>query len=80
MKSGRTRCFHEDDGGFSTVGMVLALLISLALIFTSAQVYRIQSYSADIQNVADASVLAAENQVASFYVVGQVCDAVLAAL
>ncbi len=80
MKSGRTRCFHEDDGGFSTVGMVLALLISLALIFTSAQVYRIQSYSADIQNVADASVLAAENQVASFYVVGQVCDAAVLTL
>ncbi|WP_283169752.1 molybdenum cofactor biosynthesis enzyme [Curtanaerobium respiraculi] len=72
----RVRAFHEDDGGFTTVGMVLALLISLSLLFSAAQVHKIQSHSADVQNVADASVLAADNQVASFYVVAQTCDAV----
>lgn len=73
----RKRPFFEDDGGFSTVGMVLAMLLTLALIFTSAQVGRVQSASADIQNVADAAALAAENQVASFYIVANICDAVV---
>lgn len=68
--------FHCDDGGFSTVGMVLALLIALTLIFSSAQVYKIHSISADIQNVADVGALAAENQVAAYYTVAQACDAV----
>lgn len=74
------RPFFEDDGGFSTVGMVLAMLIALSLLFTTAQVYRIQSSSAEIQNVADASALAAENVVAEFYVVAAVCDAVVLSL
>lgn len=74
------RPFHEDDGGFSTVGMVLAMLITLSLVFTSAQVGRVQSESANIQNVADAAALAAENQVASFYIVANVCDAVVLSL
>ena len=73
----RPRAFHEADGGFSTVGMVLAMLVTLSLVFSSAQVYRIQSAAADVQNVADAAALAAENQVASFYVVAQTCDAII---
>lgn len=71
------RAFHEADGGFSTVGMVLALLITLSLVFSSAQVYRVQSAAADVQNVADAAALAAQNQVASFYIVAQTCDAII---
>lgn len=74
------RAFHEDDGGFTTVGMVLALLVSLALLFSAAKVYKINSVAADVQNVADAAALAAENQVASFYIVAQVCDAVVLSL
>ena len=72
----RIRAFHSDDGGFSTVGMALALLLTLSLLFASAQVYRIQSACAQVQNVADAAALAAENQVASFYVVAQASDSV----
>lgn len=74
------RAFHEEDGGFTTVGMVLALLVSLALLFSAAKVYKINSVAADVQNVADAAALAAENQVASFYIVAQVCDAVVLSL
>lgn len=74
------RAFHEDDGGFTTVGMVLALLVSLALLFSAAKVYKINSVAADVQNVADAAALAAENQVASFYIAAQVCDAVVLSL
>lgn len=76
----RARPFFEDDGGFTTVGMVLALLITLSLVFSAARIYRIESACADVQNVADAAALAAENQVASFYIVAQVCDAVVLSL
>ena len=65
---------HEEKG-FSTVGVALALLITLALIFTAAQVYEIESVSADIQEVADVAALAAENVVGEYYIVGLVCDA-----
>ncbi|MEG1513009.1 MAG: molybdenum cofactor biosynthesis enzyme [Raoultibacter sp.] len=60
--------------------MVLALLITLSLLFTSAQVYRIESACSDIQNVADAAALAAENPVAEFFIVARVCDAVVLSL
>lgn len=72
-----SRAFFCDDGGFSTVGMVLAMLITLALLFSTAQVYKIYSISADIQNISDVAALAAENQVASFYTTAQACDAVI---
>lgn len=68
------------DDGFSTVGMVLALLITLSLIFSSAQVYQVNSASATIQNIADAAALAAENEVAEFYIVAQLCDALILSL
>lgn len=72
----RLRLF-ADDRGFTTVGMALALLIALALIFSAAQVYQVNSASAEIQEVADAAALAAENQVAQFYILAQLCDAIL---
>lgn len=68
--------FHNEEG-FSTVGMVVALLVVLSLMFSAAQVYQINSTSADIQNVADMAALAAENEVAEYYLVAQVCDAVV---
>lgn len=70
------RGFIADDGGFTTVGMVLALLITISLLFTTAQVYRVQTASASVQNVADSVALAAEGPVAEFYVVVRVCDAI----
>lgn len=76
----RTRPFFEDDGGFSTVGMVLALLISVSLVIGATQVYKVRSVAADVQNVADACALAAEKQVASFYIVAQVCDSAILSL
>ena len=69
-----------DEEGFTTTSMVLSLLITLALLFTSAQVYRIQSASAEVQDVADAVALAAENQVAEFMLVARFCDAVILSL
>lgn len=74
------RLFHCRDGGFSTVGMVVALLVTLSLTMSAAQVYRVYSLSCDVRNVADVTALAAENQVASSYVVAQVCDAIIFSL
>lgn len=67
----------RDNGGFSTVGMVFALLITLSLIFTAAQVLEIESASSHVQNVADVAALAAENEVAEFYIAARLCDAVV---
>ncbi|MEG1097784.1 MAG: hypothetical protein RSD80_03020, partial [Raoultibacter sp.] len=75
-----TRDIFHNEEGFSTLGMVLALLVTLSLIFTTAQVQRIESASAGIQNVADAAALAAENPVAEFFIIARVCDAVVLSL
>lgn len=64
------------DEGFSTVGVVLALLITLSLIFSAAQVYELNTTSAEVQEVADAAALAAENTVGEFYIVVTICDAI----
>ena len=70
----------RDEDGFTTTSMVLSLLVTLALVFTSAQVYRINSAAAEVQDVADAAALAAENQVAEFMIVARFCDAVVLSL
>lgn len=70
----------SEEEGFSTVGVALALLISLALIFSAARVYEINSVSADIQEVADAAALAAENVVGEYCVVATLCDAIVLSL
>lgn len=66
-----------DDRGFTTVGIAVALLVSIALVLSSTQVYKINSASAEIQEVADAAALAAQNEVAEFVVVVRVCDALV---
>lgn len=70
----------RDEDGLTTVGIVLSLLITLSLVFTAAQVYRVNSASADVQSVADAAALAAENEVAEFMIVVRACDAVVLSL
>lgn len=73
--NGRSSLFWDDEG-FSTAGMVLALLITLSLLFTAARVYEINTLSSEIQEAADAAALAAENVVAEYMVVAMVCDGV----
>ena len=67
----------RSEEGFSTVGMVFALLITLSLIFTAGQVLEIESTGAHVQNVADVAALAAENEIAEFLIVARLCDAVV---
>ena len=69
--------FVEKDGGFTSVGVVIALTLTLALLFTTAQVYWTNSTAGDIQFAADAGALAAENVVAEYYVVARIADAVV---
>lgn len=71
------RSIFWDNEGFSTLGVVLALLISLSLLFSAARIYEINTQSAAIQEVADAAALSAENVIAQYYTVAYVCDALL---
>ena len=70
----------RDEEGMTTVGMVLALLVALSLVFSSAQVYRVNAAASEVQGVADAAVLAAQNEVAEFMIVVRTCDAVVLSL
>lgn len=72
--------FLKDEEGSTTLSMVISLLVALALIFTSAQVYRINTIAAEVQDVADVAALAAENQVAEFMIAVQFCDAIILSL
>lgn len=66
-----------DERGFTSVGMAVALLLTLALLFSTAQVYRLNSASAEIQEVADVAALAAESEVADFIWAARKADAVV---
>lgn len=70
----------RDERGFTTTSMVLSMLVTLALVFTAGQVYRVGSASAEVQDVADAAALAAEGQVAEFMIVARYCDAIVLSL
>ena len=70
----------RDEQGFTTVSMVLSLLIALSLVFSSAQVYRINAASSQVQDAADAAALAAGNQVSDFVLSVRLCDAVVLSL
>ena len=70
----------RDENGFTSTSMAISLLISLSLVFTAAQVYRINSASAEVQEIADAAALSAQTQVAEFMVVARFCDAVVLSL
>lgn len=70
----------RDESGLTTTGMVLSLLLTLALVFSSAQVYRVNSVSSRVQSVADAAALAAGNVVAEFMIAVRLCDAVALSL
>jgi hypothetical protein len=69
------RMSFRDEQGVTTVGMAVSMMVSLALLFSGAQLYRVQSASAEIQDVADVCALAAENDVAEFMVAANTCDA-----
>ena len=75
-----SRFAFRDEEGMTTMSVVLSLLLTLSLIFSTAQVYRVNSISSRVQSVADAAALAAENVVAEFMIVVRLCDAVVLSL
>ncbi|MDR3136874.1 MAG: hypothetical protein LBU07_05645 [Coriobacteriales bacterium] len=77
LKHQRYNAFIASDGGFTSIGVVIALLLVVTLLFSAVQVRWIQSQSADIQFVADAGALAAGNVVGEYTVLVRVADAVV---
>lgn len=77
---GMKRDLFRDEEGFTSVGVVLALLITLSLVFSAGQVYRLNAAASKVQNVADTAALAAQNVVAEFMIVVKVCDAAVLSL
>ena len=69
--------FIAEDGGFTSVGVVVALLLVVTLLFATAQIRWMSSTSADIQFVADSGALAAQNVVAEYEVIAKIADAVI---
>lgn len=72
--------FIDDEGGYTTVAVACALLGSLALVFALAQGIWTTSRNADIQAVADASALSAEQTTKAFTTCAQVVDATVLSL
>ena len=73
----RTRDLFRDEMGLTTVSMAVSIFLALALIFSAGQLYRVSSASADIQEVADASAMAAQIEVSRYMSIANGCDAVL---
>lgn len=67
--------FIDDEGGYTTVAMAVALLVSLALVFSAASAQWLTSRSAQVQEVADAAAMAGENSVAAYTTIAQTLDA-----
>lgn len=67
--------FLDDEGGYTTIALVVAMLVSVTLVFGTAAAAWSQARAADVQQVADAAALAGENAVAGFTTVAQVSDA-----
>lgn len=67
--------FRDDEGGYTSVSVALALLLSLALVFSAVGAGWVLSRSADVQEVADAAALAGSNVVGAYSTIAQVCDA-----
>ena len=73
----RDGVFVRHEGGFTTVGVAVALLLVFSLLSVSLHAYWTGSRSGNIQYIADAGALAADEAVAQFVTAGQVVDAVL---
>lgn len=67
--------FAKDEGGYTTVAVALALLVSLSLVFAAASAQWLGSRSAEIQEVADAAALSGQNCVAAYATIAQTLDA-----
>ena len=67
--------FIDDEGGYTTVAVAVALLMSIALTLGVAASQWSHARAADVQEVADAAAMSGENCVAAFSTIAQVLDA-----
>ena len=67
--------FLRDDGGYTTVAVAVALLVSFTLVFSAASSEWALARAAEVQYVADAAAMAGDNCVAGFSTIVQVVDA-----
>lgn len=51
----KDKSIFRDEEGSTTAGMAVALLVTLSLLFSAAQVYRIHAAGAEVQEMADAA-------------------------
>lgn len=72
--------FFRSNTGMSSFGMLLSILVSLGLVMSGLQVYKISSYASSIQYVSDASALSAQGRVADFYSALRLADTVIFSL
>lgn len=75
MGMSKHQSFTRREGGFTTPAAAIALLVVCALVFTCARGISVGAQSGQIQYVADAGALAADNVVAEFVTAAQVVDA-----
>lgn len=76
----RSMPFIRREGGFTTPAVAVALLLVCALVFVCTRTVSVGSRAGQIQYVADAGALAADNVIAEFVTAGQVVDAALLSL
>lgn len=69
--------FLDGEGGYTTVAMALALLLSITLVLFAGRVQWGLSRAAEVQEVADACSMAGSNVVARYATCAQVCDALI---
>ncbi len=72
--------WFRDDRGFTAPALALAILLCLSLLFATAQVYEVQTASAEVQEVADAAALSAQSVVGEFMIAVHLCDAAVLSL
>lgn len=66
--------FVEDDGGYTSLSVVVALLLALIMLFSTATVVWVSARAAHIQRVADAGALAGARVISAYSSVVQIVD------
>ncbi len=72
--------FLDDEGGYTTVAVAVALLVSISLVFAAASAEWVMVRSYEVQPVADAAATAGANAVAAYTTIARVLDACVLSL
>ena len=72
--------FVGDEGGYTTVAVAVALLVSISLVFAAASAEWVMARSYEVQPVADAAATAGANSVAAYVTIAKVLDACVLSL